>query len=55
MTHLDELRAKYRITRRWQPQMGEDERARGVAAGEEASIGRSTGGEGAGRCWSAQG
>jgi hypothetical protein len=32
MTHLDELRANYRITRRWQPQMGEDERARGVAA-----------------------
>ena len=29
---LDELRAKYTITRSWQPQMGEDERARGVAA-----------------------
>jgi glycerol kinase len=29
---LDELRAKYTITRRWQSQMGEDERARGVAA-----------------------
>jgi glycerol kinase len=28
----DELRANYTITRRWQPQMGEDERARGVAA-----------------------
>jgi glycerol kinase len=29
---LDELRASYTITRRWQPQMGEDERTRGVAA-----------------------
>jgi glycerol kinase len=29
---LDELRTNYTITRRWQPQMGEDERARGVAA-----------------------
>ncbi len=29
---LDELRANYTITRRWQPQMGEDERDRGVAA-----------------------
>ena len=29
---LEELRANYTITRRWQPQMGEDERARGVAA-----------------------
>jgi glycerol kinase len=29
---LDELRANYSITRRWQPQMGEDERSRGVAA-----------------------
>ena len=28
----DELRANYTITRRWQPQMAEDERARGVAA-----------------------
>jgi glycerol kinase len=29
---LDELRANYTITRRWQPHMGEEERARGVAA-----------------------
>jgi glycerol kinase len=29
---LDELRANYAITRRWRPQMGDDERARGVAA-----------------------
>ncbi len=29
---LDELRATYSITRRWQSQMGQDERARGVAA-----------------------
>jgi glycerol kinase len=29
---LDELRANYTITRRWQPQMGSDERAHGVAA-----------------------
>ena len=29
---LDELRANYTITRRWQPHMNEDERARGVAA-----------------------
>ena len=29
---LDELRANHTITRRWQPQMGEDERVRGVAA-----------------------
>jgi len=28
---LDELRANYTITRRWQPRMGSDERARGVA------------------------
>jgi glycerol kinase len=29
---LDELRANYAITRRWHPQMNEDERARGLAA-----------------------
>jgi glycerol kinase len=29
---LDELRANYTITRRWQPHMGQAERARGVAA-----------------------
>jgi glycerol kinase len=29
---LDELRATYTITRRWQPHMGNEERARGVAA-----------------------
>jgi glycerol kinase len=29
---LDELRANYTITRRWQPQMSSDERADGVAA-----------------------
>jgi glycerol kinase len=29
---LDELRATYTITRRWQPHMGDEERARGVAA-----------------------
>ena len=29
---LDELRANYTITRRWQPEMDSDERARGVAA-----------------------
>jgi glycerol kinase len=29
---LDELRATYTITRRWQPHMSEEERARGVAA-----------------------
>jgi glycerol kinase len=29
---LDELRANYTITRRWQPRMGQAERARGVAA-----------------------
>ena len=28
---LDELRANYTITRRWQPRMGSDERAQGVA------------------------
>jgi glycerol kinase len=28
----DEVRANYTITRRWQPQMGKDERARGIAA-----------------------
>ena len=28
---LDELRANYTITRRWQPQMADSERARGVA------------------------
>jgi glycerol kinase len=28
---LDELRANYTITRRWQPAMGPDERARGIA------------------------
>jgi glycerol kinase len=31
-TDLDELRANYTITRRWQPHMSNDERARGVAA-----------------------
>ena len=29
---LDELRANYKITRRWQPKMDSDVRARGVAA-----------------------
>jgi glycerol kinase len=29
---LDELRANYTITRRWQPHLGQAERARGVAA-----------------------
>jgi glycerol kinase len=29
---LDELRANYMITRRWQPQMNSDDRADGVAA-----------------------
>jgi glycerol kinase len=29
---LDDLRANYAITRRWQPEMDSDERARGVAA-----------------------
>jgi glycerol kinase len=29
---LDRLRAHYTITRRWQPEMDSDERARGVAA-----------------------
>jgi glycerol kinase len=29
---LDDLRANYTITRRWQPEMDSDERARGVAA-----------------------
>ena len=33
---LDELRANYTITRRWQPQMNADERARGVAAWRRA-------------------
>ena len=28
---LDELRENYTITRRWQPEMNTDERARGVA------------------------
>jgi glycerol kinase len=31
-TGLDELRANYTITRRWQPEMDSDERARDVAA-----------------------
>jgi glycerol kinase len=29
---LDELRANYKITHRWQPAIGDDDRARGVAA-----------------------
>jgi glycerol kinase len=33
---LDELRANYTITRRWQPQTNADERARGVAAWRRA-------------------
>jgi glycerol kinase len=42
---LDELRANYEITRRWQPQMGQDERARGVAAwrqGVDRTLGLTT-------------
>ena len=33
---LDELRANYAITRRWQPEMGPDERAAGVASWRRA-------------------
>ena len=33
---LDELRANYTTTRRWQPQMNSDERADGVAAWRRA-------------------
>ena len=33
---LDELRANYTTTRRWQPQMNSDERASGVAAWRRA-------------------
>jgi glycerol kinase len=39
---LDELHVSYTITRRWQSQMDEDERARGVAPGETVSNGRCT-------------
>src|SRR4029077_18944827 len=39
---LDELRANYKITRRWQPKMAADERARGVAAWRRG-VGRTLG------------